>query len=234
LLTQKSVGWEEDTLSELQEYCQQHPDNNVIYLHSKGTYNSNAINDRLRNLITLSALSDECYEGLTSGQCNICSARFSPLPHWHKPGNMWTAKCKYISKLYPIQSFEPKVLEIVETFMQNCSDCANQPDPSSVGTGRFANKHWVHTHPQVLPCDVFEDTTYMYGYGVPDIASLNFSLDKAPRTYQNIPIQGFINYVHSAIGPPIRLGYRLFELQQLYNATPFNDSFVWTWYQDHL
>jgi hypothetical protein len=47
LLTRKSDGWEEDTLSKLQEYCQQHPDHNVIYLHSKETYTSNALNNRL-------------------------------------------------------------------------------------------------------------------------------------------------------------------------------------------
>jgi hypothetical protein len=210
LLMQKPSGGEEETLQKVYEFCQENPDQNVIYLHSKGSFHINDDNNRLRNLITLAALSDECYEGLHSLQCNICSARFSPLPHWHSPGNMWTAKCSYIKMLYPIMDFEPEVVRIFGQYMTNCTfcPCTNCPD-YSVGTGRYANEHWVHTHPQVNPCDVYANDGFNAGYPKLDDILPPFSLDIAPRNFSTL--QGIF-----IPGPQIRLSYRLYELQQLY------------------
>ena len=208
-------------MAKLQEYCQEHSDHNVIYLHSKGTFHANDANNRLRNLITLAALSDECYVGLNNTTCNVCSVRFSPIPHWHTPGNMWTAKCSYVEKLYPILDFDAAVTEIAAHYLTNCSFC---PD-FSVGSGRYANEHWVHTHPQVNPCDVYTDLEFVAGY--PSLGDVlpPFSLSNAPRTFPGLQSMDFMT------GPQVRLTYRLYEMEQLFNATPTNDSFVWNWYQ---
>jgi hypothetical protein len=56
LLAQKPTGWENETLAKLQEYCQEHPHHNVIYLHSKGSFHVGLSNNNMRILITLAAL----------------------------------------------------------------------------------------------------------------------------------------------------------------------------------
>ena len=81
----------------------------VVYLHSKGAYTDTLQNTKLRYFLTATALSDDCRQGLVQGggggaattgipiatqttasnaqhessppRCNVCSGRFSPLPH---------------------------------------------------------------------------------------------------------------------------------------------------------
>jgi hypothetical protein len=229
LLDTKSQ-WEEATLGPLYDFCLQNPDHNVIYLHSKGTLTtSREINHKFRNLLTLAALSDECYDGLhnDSFKCNVCSARFSPVPGWHNSGNMWTTKCSFVAMHYPIMDFEPKLREISDYYLRNFSNYTDYPE-WSVGTGRFANEQWIHTHPQVRPCDVYTDVSFVAGY--PDELAVvipPFSLETAPRHFPALP-----SLVRNLLpGPQVTLTYRLYELQQLYGTIPSNDSFAWTWYQ---
>ena len=229
LLHQNLTGWEGDTLAKISEYCQEHPDHNVIYLHSKGSFHPHEDNNRLRKILTKSALSDQCHQGLSNTQCNACSARFSPLPHWHTPGNMWTAKCSYVEKLYPIRDFEARVTEIV--VQQFGPEWKTKVPDWSVGAGRFANEHWVNTHHQVYPCDVYPDIQWFYGYMLLDVDLPLELLGKAPRNFTASTMHQFM-MVNNVFRPPqIRLTYRLHELQQIYNAEPANDSFVWSWYQ---
>lgn len=178
---------------------------NVIYLHSKGSFHANEENNHLRNLLTISALSNECYEGLNSMTCNVCSARFSPLPLWHTPGNMWTAKCSYIKTLYSLLEFETKEIEVVRQYLKDCPDCIDW----SVGSGRYAN-HSIYTHPQVNPCDVFPDLQFVSGY--PSRAAMwpPFSVKKAPRTF---PSTKDVFLMDPSPGPQIRLKYKLNELR---------------------
>jgi hypothetical protein len=223
LLAQKPTGWENETLAKLQEYCQEHLDHNVIYLHSKGSFHDRKENIRLRNLITLAALSKECYIGLTTTQCSICSARFAPTPHWHTSGNMWNARCSYITKLYPVLDFEEKITKVVETiFGKNCTQCYDW----ALGMDRYSIEHWVHTHPHVNPCDVYPNTRYICGYPKEDIVLQPFSLQKAPRSFPDIA-----THLKHMPYEQTRLKYRLNELRLLYNETPASNSFVWTWYK---
>jgi hypothetical protein len=225
LLARKPTGWERETLSKLQEYCQEHPDHHVIYLHSKGSFHPSEANDRLRNLITLAALSPQCYQGLVATKCNICSARFAPIPHWHAPGNMWTAKCYYIKQLYPIMTFEQKVSEIVETiFTENCTTCYDW----AMGSDRYSSEHWVHTHPRVYPCDVLKNQRYMHGYDNLDDIIPPFSLERAPRTFPDMKP----HLKHMPV-EQTRLTYRITELHLLYNETPARNSFVRKWYKEN-
>ena len=229
LLNVKPSGGEEETLGPLHEFCHQNPEYSVIYLHSKGSFHPNVGNDRLRNLITLAALSDECNDGLHTGSqpCNICSARFSPIPHWHSPGNMWIAKCSYIQNLLPIANFTPKVAEIVQEYLTNCTYC---PD-WSIGTNRYANEHWAYTHPQVQPCDLYTDLSYDAGYpNLPNDILPPFSLAIAPRNF-TVLTHLVLHDLQPLPGPQVKLSYRLYELEQLYGMVPANDSFAWTWYE---
>ena len=44
-----------------------------------------------------------CYDAVTRKNtlgepCDVCSLRFSPLPHQHVSGNMWLARCSYVER----------------------------------------------------------------------------------------------------------------------------------------
>lgn len=150
-------GSEALSLQHLWDYCrnnQTHPDQVITYLHSKGSFHDHLANRKLRSYNTRGALSSDCTT-MPKQQCNICSTRMSPLPHPHTSGNMWTARCDYIAKLYPPQAFQAK--------MDGSPQRTDLP-PWWVGRERFALEHWVHSHPDVQPCDVDSSSRYMWGY----------------------------------------------------------------------
>ena len=127
-------GSEVITLHNLWEYCKIHadPKQKVVYLHSKGSFHATPENDKLRMFISRGALSKEC--ATLPSTCNVCSSRMSPIPHPHTSGNMWLARCDYISRLMDPILFGNAMKNIAPTG----TDCR--------GVGRFAAEHWVHSH----------------------------------------------------------------------------------------
>jgi hypothetical protein len=100
-------GSEFETLGLLWNYCRDSPhaeNDTVVYIHNKGSFHPSKENTMFRRFITPGALSRECSE--MPPECNICSFRFSPLPHPHSPGNMWAARCNYIKLLLDPIKFE--------------------------------------------------------------------------------------------------------------------------------
>ena len=80
-------GNEEESLHLLWMYCRKNPTQRVVYLHSKGSFHPSDDNDKLRSFATKAALSKQCDEATkTIDSCDVCSGRFSPLPHAHTSG----------------------------------------------------------------------------------------------------------------------------------------------------
>ena len=90
-------GGEDLTYHVLWNYCRNNPYHNakVVYLHSKGSFHDSSQNTDLRKFITNSALSKECAN--LPDQCDVCSYRMSPFPYPHTSGNMWLARCDYVT-----------------------------------------------------------------------------------------------------------------------------------------
>jgi hypothetical protein len=124
-------------------------------MHSKGSYHNNPTNEVLRPLLTSAIFSDKCLAAAPT-ECDVCSARFSPLPQWHAPGNMWVAPCSYVRNLVSPKAFPTLVNKAVQEARQvyHWAEPGTQREPL-VGQGRFANEHWVHTYPTVKPCDLY-------------------------------------------------------------------------------
>lgn len=105
-------GSKMETLGLLWRHCQSHADDKVVYIHSKGSFHDRGgVNGRLRQFLTRGALSKECSE--LPATCNVCSSRFSPVPHPHTPGNMWLARCHYVQKLMDPLLFEEAMNKLV-------------------------------------------------------------------------------------------------------------------------
>ena len=78
----------------------------VLYIHSKGSYHPHEFQDQWRDYVTAGALSQECRS--MPEHCNMCSSRVSPVPYPHTPGNMWAARCGYISELMDPKAGNPR------------------------------------------------------------------------------------------------------------------------------
>ena len=128
-------GSEVITLHNLWEYCKIHadPKQKVVYLHSKGSFH---------------ALSKEC--ATLPSTCNVCSSRMSPIPHPHTSGNMWLARCDYISRLMNPILFGNAMKNIAPTGVQIVVGLEDLQQ--NIGCTRTA---------QVRPCDLHIRVVHM-------------------------------------------------------------------------
>ena len=213
----RKAGMEaEGALDNLYDYCLEHPNARVAYLHSKGSYHATWQNERFRRVLTRAALSAECAQAIASSQCNVCSMRFSPIPHFHSPGNMWVATCEYIQQLQ-----RPMEFRAVSGFTGKAL--------------RFADEHWVHSHATLnRPCDVYADASYTWSYkNLPTLPKLqaNMRLQPAPR----FDLETFRTAGADCDVPGCYLGQRTLDrLVVAYpNASlPDDNWWAWQWFDD--
>ena len=174
LLRHDKEGDEIETLQLLWQHCNDHPNDKVIYIHSKGSFHHNEDKNRLRRFLTRGALSDECAH--LPDTCNVCSSRMSPMPHPHALGNMWLARCEYVKRLPDPSKFEEMMFrhtEEIHFLTEDCYPC--------FGLGRFAAEHWIHSHPSVKPCDLSSDSNFVVAYENIPVAEFEINLEAAPR-----------------------------------------------------
>lgn len=219
-------GGEDLTLYNVWQYCRNEMNNNhikdddikVIYLHSKGSYHPNEANHKLRNFVTRGALSTECAN--LPSTCNVCSSRMSPLPHPHTSGNMWLARCNYISKLI-------NPLSLKEGLLPN----KFHEDNPCKGRGRYLGEHWVHSHPSVQPCDLYPGKEFTWAHlRVPPIGEIQKELKLAPRfKFKEYVLPGMCMDEHPEtleINEFVKLRKENYNL--LYNITDLEEDW-WGW-----
>lgn len=223
--------WDErHTHEAMQKYCREHPSHRVSYMHNKGSLHPSALNDNMRQLLTKSVLSPECYD--MPEQCNVCTARFSPLPTFHGSGNYFVARCDYVVRLLPALEFSEAMLTVVATspFFRPFrhkpgEDRQSYFKDSLSGTGRWAAESWLHSHPSVFPCDVYNGE-WVWDYpGIPEYEDWVPVLRMAPRFDLNM-YWHFLNRSE----PRFSFGSTLFKWQILYAQVPPAHSWVWQVY----
>eukprot|EP00440_Ansanella_granifera_P013176 gb/GFBE01014318.1/.p1 GENE.gb/GFBE01014318.1/~~gb/GFBE01014318.1/.p1 ORF type:complete len:412 (+),score=59.95 gb/GFBE01014318.1/:1-1236(+) len=159
------TGTEAVTLQHMYEFCMKNRGAEVMYLHNKGSLHDTPQNKLFRNFLMEGTVHDACLNMPTS--CNVCSGRFSPMPHPHVPGNMFVSKCRYISRLVPPKDFEKKMDDLLQAPGAPPRPYEKLGDGAGMGIKRFANEHWINSHPTVVPCDLYGGD-YLFGYdGMP-------------------------------------------------------------------
>jgi hypothetical protein len=240
LSSHHKTGDEGLTLQALHDHCNDHPDDLVTYIHDKGSFHNNLENVNLRRMLTQAVFSNECQVNMTELGCNFCSARFSPFPHAHNPGNMWTAKCDYVKNLIRPDGFAAVMKAMVDHFVEAHEIDPSIPGPSNqnpaymMGTGRYAMEHWLGSHPSMLPCDVYPGV-YEWGYDdLPDSKTPWIpDLKAAPRLPLNKTMKAIYFHTHRGkemwfCGPA-----KLLEYGFLYNdELPPPQSYIWTMYDE--
>jgi hypothetical protein len=176
-----SDGDEAITLQDLFSYCQHNPHNVVVYLHDKGSWNTNGNNKRIRRLATVSALSQSCRDFIANKTCNLCANKFMLLPNHHTPGNMWAGRCSYLSGLIPPNEFDERRRDMFRTVRANINKDNNNHNNISqnlnyyyclsalvdnfeegkafdgdqwkyMSIDRYAMEHWAFSGPMLDPC----------------------------------------------------------------------------------
>jgi hypothetical protein len=218
LLAHHPNGTEMITLHSLWKYCQNHTDANVLYLHSKGSYHDRHVNTLLRRFLTFGAVKCTAKESIQSDSIDVCSSRFSPYPHPHTSGNMWMARCSYVSKLMNPHQFVNEMEKV-----PRAPGLKRRFEYYLVGRGRFASEHWIYSHPTVRPGDVYNGN-FSCGYSkLPDnlVAEDFHQLKMAPRFPYKFyrPLE--------ELKPWTGLKHRWTEYQVLYNETPTESWWGW-------
>jgi hypothetical protein len=143
-------GSEAYTLEQLRQHCVGHPSERVVYLHSKGSYHPHELNEGWRKALTFGATTKECVDP-PDDKCNVCGVLFYTMFTTFVPGNMFAAKCDYVSKLLsPLDEFPAKQREVVGEALlliarrQLTSNLLND-QVDFFGLDRYTAEHWIGT-----------------------------------------------------------------------------------------
>lgn len=212
------------------EHCVQAPKDRVLYIHSKGSFNSHAgMNDQFRKALMYSVLHPCCLEAISSNELegregldrqnrssedmdigvhDVCGMRYSPIPYVAFHGNMWWARCDYIKRLIPPLQFQPAMDILKQTAYRGDPEIYI---PHHRGMGRYAFEHWVASHPSLRAVDNLPfglssaNSTFLTGYdNLPDTSAQRWKpvCSRAPRA--EIPLATFLGHHFPASPLPSR------------------------------
>lgn len=232
-------AFEEVTIQDLYQYCQEHPRDIVYYLHNKGSYTpgNRANNERWRVSLTdflfrrgttyLKHDDDNDNRG-----CNAAGEAWNPHNFWHFPGNFWLAKCSYVRKLLPPKDYDIASHKMILDLLSGSHKKPTSPHfclasyirtmydehPGwanlVIGMKRFIYEKWISSHPDLVPCDT-EDTVFNTTFHMFDTSWHTKHWSHLYDAYQ---------YDWK------RMYGRLYEFQYLYGKIPPNTSFFWKYY----
>ena len=176
----------------------------------------------MRMFLTRGALSKECAE--LPSTCNICSSRMSPVPYPHTSGNMWLARCDYVSKLIEPNRFATAMDLAMEKIRTSEVGNLSKIDYCR-GSRRYSAEHWIHSHPAARPCDLHTDPAYAWNYNLLPKGDFVKELKSAPR----YPLAKYVRIGHCGKNGQL-LQERLVEYQFLYNTTPTAPWWGWEFF----
>jgi hypothetical protein len=141
-------GSESYTLEQLRQHCMAHSADRVVYLHSKGSYHANHKNEAWRKALTFGATAKECVNP-PDDRCTVCGILFYTQFTNFIPGNMFSAKCDYVSKLLsPLDEFPKKQKEaagealLLRVRRQLTSNLLHD-QVDFFGLDRYSPEHWI-------------------------------------------------------------------------------------------
>jgi len=226
-----SVGDEVNTLQALWEYCQDHPDKLISYIHDKGSFHATEHNEKTRRTATKGALDcrTEMLKRPGLSEFNVCAGTMMILPQYLCQANMWTAKCSYIRDLHRPTEYATALQKFYDEVLSNEKHSCLQPvslNANHLGLGRYAYERWVWSHPNIVPANVIPMRKVNFTEFPPTWKpSLSRSLKGSPKRMALDRGMGESSFA--------RLEGRLLEWEYLYHRKPANDSWIWDYYRGY-
>jgi len=241
-------GTELHTLSLLWNHCQNHTNDTVVYIHSKGSFHPKQSNQYWRYYLTEAALACPFLE-----ECNVCGLQWYVTWTQFVPGNMWKAQCRYISRLMNPWDFSVRMQSVAQDLLVDQLRGRLTTDTLTMGARkdffglqRYAAEHWMGSHPTVKGCDMDADATIpdeVREKCVPDNScslrrwwvagqSLDAAAAVGPRRH-GAPVHDTNASRHpeyNAVTDYYGLRGQLQKWYGLYQEAPPDDSWVWQWY----
>lgn len=246
-------GFEDLTLAALYDHCQENGNDEVIYVHNKGSFHSQLQGgwgyirqDVWRRMGTMAAASELCLKPLNDDTCDFCGLIATPLPWLHVPGNFWSARCSYIQKLLHPQKYQNAMnqyrQEVAEPSVNNgsISMVFQIRGKRCFGDERWAAENWIGSHPSVRPCDLANVSDISHWQKV-DRNSSQFSFSLAPRQNMEYMMSKSLPRIPPRVlkRPYLRLrdfhllGGMIHRWQRFYNLTTADVApWVWKYYPD--
>jgi hypothetical protein len=241
------VGNEVDTLQQLYEYCQDHPNEVVAYIHDKGSFHASYNNEKQRRVGTKAAL--ECLSAMTAAssssldralprnqeqqqpplQCHVCAGHFQVSPQFLALSNMWSAHCQYVKQLIPPKFLEATLSTLYQQILNDPHYACLAPQSTAgnhLGRGRYAMERWIWTHPILEPCNSLPRPMPQISGEFPQT---NTSTSWTPRVHR-APDKTVGFYLKHEKNNFARLEGRLLEYQYLYGQLPTENSWIWKYY----
>jgi hypothetical protein len=245
-------GFEDLTLTKLHNYCHEHTEASVIYLHSKGSFHNHpdGTNDHWRRYMTTAVTSPSCIYGIHNTTCNVCGLSFFPMWNMMFAGNFFTTKCSYVQKLLPPTNFSATMTGIVADLLDPSSPSRvinfryslfNMNKEGFMGADRYAAELWSVSHPSVVPCDMSVTSDFLYWWRGHDSVDNELQWSLAPR---NSWWDGRWLYIEHKIRRQLAgdhrnrmheyflLAGKVYTWLKIYKELPPDDSWVWEWYPD--
>ena len=240
-------GSENVTLQKVHDFCSIHEDHRVVYLHPKGAHNTRPQSEGWRRHMTAAATSQDCLAP-PNNTCNLCGWVYYPFWASFMPGNIWTAQCSYIQQLLPPKEFKQKqrnlakevlMLEVRGTLSSRMFP-RKKDSTDLYGLDRFADEHWVGSHPAVVPCDLAGDVDLALLWSSGQEERKLSHLSMAPQAAVDAKWWGsdprktrsILGKEKERIREYYFLGGRLFLWLGLYDQVPPESSWVWNWFPD--
>lgn len=234
---------EQVTLHDMWSFCKSNSDHRVTYLHTKGSFHSSDKNTYWRRLLTAAATSPTCVHP-PDETCNLCGLQFFTQFTFFVPGNMFTASCSYVQHLLPPTSIYTSLQEqwVRETLMlrlhnQLRSTLLPVDQLDFWGLDRYADEHWIGSHPNVIPCDLDPRSDIARVFNG-TLQESEFAWRMGPRVHGIVG--GLFETQQSRVlaNPSLRrreillLPGRLLRWWILYQALPPRSSWVWSFFPD--
>lgn len=239
-----------ETLRHLYEYCRHHPARRVVYIHNRQPWRliTRDAEKRARMIkhLTAAATSDMCLNALLDkNQCNVCGLSFFTLHTFHMFNNIWSSHCSYINQLLSPVEFESRMQDVITKAMfQKIYTRINfgimGERVENLGVGGYAMEHWIGSHPNLLPCDLTNQSlSFWLNYARNPVPK--FALHKSPHV-RGAPFSSDVLANEDRVRANERLRMREYHLLpgnllkwfELYGKAPSASSWIWSFYPDAM
>lgn len=149
-------------LESLFKYCDANRDREVVYLSNQlSVHGADVFEANRTKTITAHVLSKDCRLAQQDTSCNVCGSEFYALPFMSFVGNMFAARCEYVMNLSSPRAFMAERREAAGDVLMDelkkhlvTGFRKNLDSPYFLGIHQYSTRHWIGSHPDLVPCDV--------------------------------------------------------------------------------